>query len=176
MYGSYTLLDKIVDDLDREQTLEDRKSLEEMQTKLLSLNATTGRKIITQLIEVGDLKKIEKMIEDNKIASKLNKNSIAIILEAVEKRGPDFGFAIYKKQVGNVSSYLHTSINLLNKDLTQLIIDQGTDINQLASNRTVLDKLKNSLSYQKGDRLKETQEFYDWLVSKGAVLSVEEEK
>ena len=176
MYGSYTLLDNIVDDLDREQTLEDRKSLEEMQTKLLSLNATTGRKIITQLIEVGDLKKIEKMIEDNKIASKLNKNSIAIILEAVEKRGPDFGFAIYKKQVGNVSSYLHTSINLLNKDLTQLILDQGTDINQLASNRTVLDKLKNSLSYQKGDRLKETQEFYDWLVSKGAVLSVEEEK
>ena len=75
-----------------------------------------------------------------------------------------------------MSSYLHTSINLLNKDLTQLIIDQGTDINQLASNRTVLDKLKNSLSYQKGDRLKETQEFYDWLVSKGAVLSVEEEK
>ena len=176
MYGSYTLLDNLVDDLDREQTLEDRKSLEEMQTKLLSLNATTGRKIITQLIEVGDLKKIEKMIEDNKIASKLNKNSIAIILEAVEKRGPDFGFAIYKKQVGNVSSYLHTSINLLNKDLTQLIIDQGTDINQLASNRTVLDKLKNSLSYQKGDRLKETQEFYDWLVSMGAVLSVEEEK
>ena len=98
MYGSYTLLDKIVDDLDREQTLEDRKSLEEMQTKLLSLNATTGRKIITQLIEAGDLKKIEQMIEDNKIAS-LNKKSISIILEAVEKRGPDFGFAIYKKQV-----------------------------------------------------------------------------